>query len=162
MNEDSRVLVRAMQSTDLSAAAEIHRQSFARQRLSREWITASFNAHPKTLAFVAELEGQVVAYVFWTQKSGFRPEAVLELEQIAVHPEFRARGVGRALIERSLPLAEAALAAQGSTLKHVMVTTRADNQAQSLYRQTLGVEVEAVIRNLYSADEVVMVGRRPA
>jgi len=151
-----------MQPTDLDAAAEVHRQSFARQRLSHEWITASFNARPKTLAFVAELEGQVAAYIFWTQKSGFRPEAVLELEQLAVHPEFRARGVGRALIEQSLHMAEVALASQGSTLKHVMVTTRADNQAQSLYRQTLGVEVEAVVRNLYSADEVVMVGRQPS
>jgi len=75
----------------------------------------------------------------------------LELEQIAVLPQHRGQGVGRALIQQSLPMAEAAL-------KHVMVTTRADNQAQSLYRQTLGVEVEAVIRNLYSADEVVMVG----
>ena len=148
-----------MASADLAAATEVHEASFVRQFLSREWVEASFKASPKTLSFVAELEGQVIAYAFWTQKSGFRPAAVLELEQIAVHPQFRGQGVGRTLIERSLPMAKVALAKQGSTLKHVIVTTRADNHAQALYRQTLGVEVEAVIKNLYSADEVLMVSR---
>jgi hypothetical protein len=40
-----------------------------------------------------------------------------------------------------------------------VVTTRADNDAQALYRTTLGAEVEAVIKNLYSADEVFMAAR---
>ena len=51
----------------------------------------------------------------------------LELEQIAELPQHRGQGVGRALIQQSMPMAEAALASQGSTLKRVMVTTRADN-----------------------------------
>ncbi|QPF76416.1 GNAT family N-acetyltransferase [Roseateles sp. DAIF2] len=151
-----------MNAADIPAVAEVHRASFVRQCLSHEWISASFNARPKTLAFVAEREGAVAAYIFWTQKSGFRPEVVLELEQLAVHPAHRARGVGRALIERSLPLVKALLhEQQGAVLKHVLVTTRADNHAQQLYRQTLGAEIEAVIPNLYSADEVLMVARHP-
>lgn len=36
---------------------------------------------------------------------------------------------------------------------------RADNYAQSRYRNILGAQVEATIANLYSADEVVMVAR---
>ena len=40
-----------------------------------------------------------------------------------------------------------------------MVTTRADNAAQRLYKRVLGAEVEATITNLYSADEVIMIAR---
>jgi ribosomal protein S18 acetylase RimI-like enzyme len=155
------VLVREMKSTDVPAAADVHRESFVRQSRSQQWIEANLNARPKTLAFVAELEGQIAAYIFWTQKSGFRPEVVLELEQIATRPGFRGRGLGRELIEQSLPMVRSLLAKESASLKHVIVTTRADNQAQELYRRTLGVEIEAVIKNLYSADEVFMVARTP-
>jgi hypothetical protein len=48
---------------------------------------------------------------------------------------------------------------RGAILKHIMVTTRADNYAQRLYRQALGAEVECTLRDLYSADEVIMVAR---
>lgn len=154
-------MVRAMLSTDIEAAAEVHRLAFVRQGLSREWMEANYRARPKTFCFVIEQPGsaQIGGYIFWTQKSGFRPEVVLELEQLAVRPDAQGQGLGRALIEQSLPLVKQCLAEQGSVLKHLIVTTRADNHAQHLYRKTLGAEVEAVIKNLYSADEVLMVAR---
>ena len=76
------------------------------------------------------------------------------IEQIAVTPEHR-RGIAEALIRRSLSEVEKHL----ETLKAVVVTTRADNAAQELYRKTLGAEVEATIASLYSGDEVLMVAR---
>ncbi len=88
-----------------------------------------------------------------------RPEAVLELEQIAVLPERHGQGIGEKLIQESLPYVRAQLAKQDSRLKHIVVTTRAENHAQELYKSTLGAEVEAIISNLYSADEVFMVAR---
>ncbi|MBI5589849.1 MAG: GNAT family N-acetyltransferase [Deltaproteobacteria bacterium] len=148
-----------MQADDVSEASVVHRKSFSRQSSSREWIEANFNAFPKVIPYVAELDGQIAGYILWSQKSGFRPEVVLELEQIAVHPAFRNKGVGKALIEDSLPQVRGQLSLQGSSLKHIIVTTRADNHAQELYRKTLGVEIEAVIKNLYSDDEVFMVSR---
>jgi hypothetical protein len=36
---------------------------------------------------------------------------------------------------------------------------RSDNHAQRLYAATLNASVEATIRNLYSADEVVMIAQ---
>lgn len=74
-------------------------------------------------------------------------------------PQFQGQGIGRNLIEKSLPLVKEELAKKSSTLKHIMVTTRADNHAQELYKSTLGAEVEATISNLYSADEVLMIAR---
>ncbi|MGX9419040.1 GNAT family N-acetyltransferase [Vibrio sp. WJH972] len=148
-----------MQSSDLEQTAQVHSEVFTRQTKSREWLQCNFNASPRFLSFVAVISDEVVGYIIWAQKSGFRPEAVVELEQLAVAPSFQGQGIGRQLIVKSLPLVNQTLAENGSTLKHIMVTTRADNFAQKLYKETLGAEVETTISNLYSADEVLMIAR---
>ena len=153
------MLVGSMSPDHVHAAAKVHQISFPRQTLSQDWISANFNGFPKIIPFVAELNDQAIGYIFWTQKSGFRSEVILELEQMAVHPDHRGQGIGQKLVEDSLPQVKAYLTTQNSILKHIVVTTRADNDAQALYRTTLGAEVEAVIKNLYSADEVFMVAR---
>ncbi|KAB0480596.1 GNAT family N-acetyltransferase [Vibrio chagasii] len=81
------------------------------------------------------------------------------MEQLAVLPSAQGQGLGKKLILDSLPLVKQKLAEQDSTLKHLLVTTRADNFAQKLYQSTLGAEVETTISNLYSADEVLMIAR---
>lgn len=151
--------IRTLQQKDLKQAAKVHELAFSRQRHSYSWLESSLNAHPRLLCFVAEIDKAIVAYIIWAQKSGFRPECVLELDQIAVHPDFHKQGIGTVLITKSLPLVKAQLVNQNSTLKHIMLSTRTDNQAQQLYRKTIGADVEAVINNLYSADEVIMIAR---
>ena len=153
-------VVHAYREADLDAVAAIHGASFPRQLHSREWIAANARAYPKTRVYVAESGGRVVGFVMWSEKSGFRAQAVLELAQIAVAPEHRRQGIAEALIRRSLPEVEKELAARSATLKAVFVSTRADNAAQALYRKTLGAEVEATIASLYSGDEVLMVARK--
>ncbi|MEJ6122161.1 GNAT family N-acetyltransferase [Vibrio sp. 2-Bac 85] len=148
-----------MEKTDLENAAEIHRLTFVRQQNSLQWIQCNFNAFPRLLNFVAEKEGKILGYIIWIQKSGFRPQAVIELEQLAVSPNFQNQGVGRQLITESLALVNNHLSLNGSTLKHILVTTRADNFAQQLYKSTLGAEIETTITNLYSDDEVLMIAR---
>ncbi len=149
-------VIRAYREADLDAVAAIHSVSFPRQLRSSDWIAASFGAYPKTRIYVAESDGRIVGFAMWTEKSGFRAQAVLELEQIAVAPQHRRRGIAEALIQRSLSEVEKDL----ESLKAVVVTTRADSAAQALYRKTLGAEVEATIASLYSGDEVLMVARK--
>ncbi len=151
--------IRAMLSTDLDAVAAVHKAAFARQQYSKEWISANFAAYPRMQFYVAEVDGEIRGFIHWTQKSGFRPEVILELEQIAVHPDAHGKGIGTALIRDSLPLVKAQLATREAVLKHIIVTTRADNAAQRIYQKELGAEIEAVITNLYSADEVFMIAR---
>lgn len=151
--------IRLMQPADLPAAAAVHRLAFVRQNHSLEWLGATLAAYPRFLCYLAEDQGAVVGYILWAQKSGFRDQAVLELDQVAVLPARHGQGIGRALIDQSLPLVKSELAQQGSTLKHIIVNTRADNHAQQLYRDALGAEVVATISDLYSADEVFMVAR---
>ncbi|WP_373960665.1 GNAT family N-acetyltransferase [Vibrio gigantis] len=148
-----------MAEADLDGAALVHQATFVRQQNSKYWLQCNLSAAPRFLNFVAESDGVIVGYIIWVQKSGFRPEAVLELEQLAVAPSAQGQGLGKKLILDSLPQVKQKLVEQGSTLKHVLVTTRADNFAQKLYRSTLGAEVETTISNLYSADEVLMIAR---
>jgi len=153
------ISVREMQQQDLEAAAEVHRLAFTRQQHSLEWLESNLRAAPKTFCYVAYAEECCMGYIIWSQKAGFRPSAVIELEQVAVSPSIHGRGIGRKLITCTLPDVARKLRRQGSVLKHVLVTTRADNLAQRLYRDVLGAKVEATLANLYSEDEVIMVAR---
>lgn len=148
-----------MEESDLNGASSVHKLAFIRQLFSFEWLECSFKAYPRFLSYVAEINDEIVGYIIWVQKSGFRPEVVLELEQLAVLPDFHGRGIGRNLIVKTLPLVKQQLALKNLKLKHILVTTRADNHAQKLYKSTLGAEVETTISDLYSADEVLMIAR---
>ena len=44
-------------------------------------------------------------------------------------------------------------------LEAIPVSIRADNYAQRLYRYALETEVECTIKDLHSADEVIMIAR---
>ncbi len=111
------------------------------------------------MCFVCEVQGAVCGYIVWTQKSGFRKEAVVELEQVAVASDHQNQGIGRLLIQQSLVLLKNQLNDRAASLKSILVSTRSDNHAQSLYKKALGAEVEATLSGLYSADEVFMVAR---
>lgn len=158
MSEDT-IEVIAASNEHIEAIAKIHQMAFVRQSDSRQWIECNYRAFPRMMLFCAVKAEQVVGYIMWNQKSGFRQEVVLELEQLAVDPDEQGHGVGTRLIDRSLALVSDLLAENGSRVKHIVVTTRADNQAQQLYKKTLGAQVEMTIRNLYSSDEVYMIAR---
>lgn len=155
------ISVRLARIADTPAVASIHADAFPRQRDSATWVAATLAAAPRFLAYVLEQHGEVAGYAFWAQKSGIRPAAVLELEQIAVHSKWRGAGLGERLIQDSLALAAAQLASNGQTIQSLLVSTRADNQAQRLYARILGAKIAAEIENLYSATEVFMVAKYP-
>jgi len=156
----STVTIRPTCAADLENIAAVHHESFARQSHSLEWVTATANGYPRMRYFVAQCGSDIVGYVVWAEKSGFRTEVVLELEQIAVLPTYRGQGIGRALVGSLLDVNEA-LRARGARVKAILITTRADNHAWRLYQSALGAKVYAVITDLYSADEVIMVAADP-
>lgn len=151
------VLIFPMHHEDVDAVVKIHAQQFPRQKDSNKWISCNFAAFPRIMIYVARDESdKVIGYVQWCHKSGFRKEAVLDLEQIAVEKSNQGMGVGTKLIKESLESVKDYLSDTGSKLKAVMVSTRTDNDAQRLYQKALGAEPVAVIKDLYSSDEVIM------
>jgi len=102
-----------MQNGDLDLASRIHREAFSRQKESYQWLKCNLNAFPRFLSFVAQIDNTLAGYIIWAQKSGFRKDVVLELEQIAISKN----GVGSKLIQESLPLVREQLDKMGSSLK---------------------------------------------
>jgi ribosomal protein S18 acetylase RimI-like enzyme len=153
--------IRSVRKQDLFNVAKVHKEAFPRQLHSEQWITCNFNAYPRIRLFVAEDEGTILGYVQWIEKSGFRKEVVLELEQIAVLPLQQKHGVGSLLISESLKIIKEELSQRDATIKHVLVSTRTDNEARKLYKKILNAQPEVVISNLFSADEVLMIARNP-
>jgi ribosomal protein S18 acetylase RimI-like enzyme len=152
-------IIRKMNEADIPAVSLVHEKVFTRQTQSLGWITSNFNAAPRIMYYVAVIDEQIIGYIEWLQKSGFRKEAILELEQIAVLTSHQKKGVGRQLIDESLKMIKEELVQKGQKIKHVIVTTRADNYAKRLYKEALDARVECTIRDLYSADEVIMIAR---
>lgn len=150
-------MVNRISEEHVAPVAAIHAEAFRRQKDSEVWVRSTIAAFPRTLCFVLEIQNIVIGYIFWSQKSGIRPEVVLELEQIAIGESNRSKGYGAQLIQESLIEAKKILTSNNQRVKTVLVSTRADNQAQQLYSSVLGAKVEAVVSNLYSADEVFMV-----
>jgi len=150
-------LVRRASSADIGAIAAVHCEAFPRQRDSERWVEATLAAAPRMFVYTSVHEGQIAGYIFWAQKSGIRPAAVVELDQIAVLSKFQGIGLGERLIRESLALVTAELAANGQSMKSILISTRADNEAQRLYDRVLGAKVVAAIENLYSATEVLMI-----
>lgn len=156
------VIIRRMEERHVEEVARVGMRCFSGLReywKALRWIECNFRAFPRMQYFVAEYGGKVIGYILWVEKGGFRDEAVLELEQIAVLPPFRENGVGTRLIRESFEAMRAYLKERGSVLKLVEVTTGVANKAQDLYSKTLGAVQECVIKDLYRGDEALMVAR---
>jgi ribosomal protein S18 acetylase RimI-like enzyme len=152
---ESRLVIRRAVAKDISAAAKVHELAFPRQTFSYDWLDCVFRSFPKSQLFVAERAGEIVGLIFWTEKSGFRKEAVVELEQIAVHPELQGRGIGIYLILRSVVLVAEKIAERGAKLCHIIGNTRVNNDALKLYKK-LGAQPMGTISGLFTADEMFL------
>lgn len=180
------VTIRSATEADIPRIAEINLECFSGNRwggidLARKWIEDKFASHPSIQYFVAEMTGgdfvsdnrfgrdfvaeapepKIVGFIKWDDLGGFRKEAVVELEQIAVTKPLRNNGVGEKLIRGSFSEVMGYLQNAGRKLKLVKVTTGAEHllMSQGLYRKTLGAKPHCVIENYYRDDELVMLAR---
>ncbi len=156
--------IKRLKNRDLSSVSKIVSENFSQLKdikKAKRWVGCNFLAFPRAQYFVAKLHKETVGYILWSEKGGFREEAVFELEQIAVAEKFRGKGVGIALILKSLSEVKKYLKKRKSKLKMVIVSVRKENPtAQALYKKTLGAKVECIIKDYLRGDEALMVGRK--
>ena len=113
--------IRSMTAADLPSVAELDQLSF-----SQPWPPAAFEvelANVNSRCWVVEVDSRVVAaIVLW------RVLDEAHIATIAVHPDFRRRGIGSALLRASMDAAYA----EGARIYHLEV--RAGNlTAQKMY-----------------------------
>lgn len=159
------VYVKPMEQDHLDDVVKIYLSSFkgmCSEDIVKQWFECNMRAYPRMQYFVALSWGEVVGYILWIEKGGFREESVWELEQIAVKPEFRGIGIGRKLIEDSISYIKRYLENRRpkSKLKLIIVSSGSSNKiARRLYEKVLGAKEEAIIRDFYRDDEVIYVAR---
>jgi ribosomal protein S18 acetylase RimI-like enzyme len=154
--------VRLAREDDLSEIARIGAASFSGLRpreAADRWVRSSWAAAPRMRYWVADQEGRVVAYILWMEKGGFRQDAVVELEQVAVDPGRRSQGIGGRLVRESFEGLRAEIVRSGRRVKAIEVTTGSEQGAIEFYRRTLGAEVVAKIPDLFRGDEYVLIAR---
>ena len=109
VTQEAAILIRPEEPPDFAAIREIHQLSFGREneadlvekmRGSREFIPG--------LSLVAEYEGRVAGHILFSRiwirpaDSNLPEEASLALAPLAVHPDFRNKGIGFELVNQGL------------------------------------------------------------
>ena len=154
--------VREARERDILGIATLGEEAFSGMRPrtnALRWARACWNAGPRTRYWVACEGRDLVGYILWMEKGGFRKEAVLELEQIAVETARRGRGIGELLVRVSLEGERRRIERRGSRLKLVEVTTGSEQGALGFYRRALGAKPVAKIPGLFRGDEYVLLAR---
>jgi len=162
MTLDSVLEIRPARGPELADIAGIGSESFTGLRpmaAAERWVRACWAAQPRMRYWVAHRDGGILAYILWVEKGGFRPEAVVELEQVAVRPSLRGQGIGGKLVRGSLDQLRSAIEAEGRRIKVIEVTTGSEQGAIEFYRRTLGAEVVAKVPGLFRGDEFILVAR---
>jgi len=156
------IVVRQMRNNDIGQVADIYLKCFrgmSKPSEVRKWIKLRQASYPVGQFFVGALGKKIVGYILWLELGGFRKDAVIELDQIAVAPDYQGRGFGKTIIKESLKAVSSYLKKRGSTLKLVKVTTGTTNEAQKLYKDTLNAQPVAIIPDFFRSDEVIMIAR---
>lgn len=151
--------VRRLEAADIPQAAEVHRLAFPRQGHNLEWVKCCFASFPKSQCFVAEVEGKMVGLMICTEKSGFRKEAIIDVEQGCVLPEYQGKGIGTSLLMQALPMIAALISERGDVLTTLYGNTRADNALAVGISKTFGAEVVSRVSGIFPADEIFVVVR---
>lgn len=148
--------IRQAVEQDIEPISEIYRACFPREQQHSKWIEACFRSYPKGVYFVIESEGVVVGYILWCIKNGFRENAIVELEQVGIHPENSGMGFGKVLVKESYEIFKTFVADLGLNIGAVLVTTSEGNYAESMYKSVLGVETSAKIEGYGSGNELIL------
>jgi len=133
------VRFRPMTTADLDEVMGIERASFR-----FPWSTGFFLQELQVAcarSILAEIDGRIVGYVlFW-----LLPGAV-DIHNIAVHGNFRRRGIARALLSKVVTEAE-----RQTNLRVILEVRRSNLPAQKLY-ESMGFATTSIRKGYYSDD----------
>lgn len=148
--------IRVAKIEDIESISQVYLHCFPNEQNHQLWITSSFNAFPRAVYYVVEIQGMIVGYILWCVKNGFRDATIVELEQVAVDPEHSGMGLGRQLIASSFEQFKQHVKDTGHQVGAVIVTTTEGNYAENLYKSTLNVSRAAILTGYAGANEVIL------
>lgn len=132
--------IRWMIRRDLPAVLEIERQSFA-----EPWTEADFLAAMRqrnVIGMVAEIGDRIVGFMLYELRT-----RSIRLSNLAVTPDFRRSGVGRAMVEKLK------IKLQGHQRVRLATTVRESNLDGLLFFRSVGLRANRSIRDFFPGGE---------
>ena len=149
-------MIRQANQSDIKYISAVYSVCFPNEINHDMWINSCFNSFPKSVYYVYEECNKIQGYILWSVKNGFRINVIIELDQLGVHPDYSGQGIGRKLITHSFEMFKSHITELGLDLASVMVTTSEGNYAEELYKSTLGVTRNGIIKEYGSGNELIL------
>jgi len=130
---------REIQSADMGEIMTIERTSFTSPWSARFFLEEIRVSYAKFV--VAEMAGRIVGYIIYWQLL-----KEVDIHNLAVHPAYRRRGIGRSLLSLAVD------SAKGQGSNRVTLEVRKSNQAAQQLYHTLGFVERGVRKGYYSDD----------
>lgn len=106
---ESAVFVRKAQQSDIPAILEIEWECFREDSFSKEQFAYLINRSKGTFYVIMEGDDRVIAYISLLFHGGTH---YLRIYSIAVHPDFRGKGLAQVLMDQTIRTAEECKAAK--------------------------------------------------
>lgn len=146
------IKIRTATKKDLASITKILKtcfpEDFANKDEAITWVKERFASKTFSKYHLAEEEGKVIGYTYHFMLGG--TSGVLQLEQIAVDPKYRKKGVGTQLILESEKFWQKYFQKKfhKPLLKIILTTSEINDKAHNLYAKC-GFKYEATIKNLF-------------
>jgi ribosomal-protein-alanine N-acetyltransferase len=97
---------------------------------------------------VAEIEGKVIGLVSWAMK-GLPRHGLIELDRIAVLPEFRGKGISKKLFDAVELNAKPFFESNKGKLRKLFLFTHEDNLRAISFYKKMGMQEDALLKDHY-------------
>ena len=134
---------------------EIEKASFPnREAYPNSLFEKYYKEYPEGFV-VAEVKGEVVGYTIGQLKNRVPAKRVAEIISLAVKPDWRQKGIGRALTKFLINHF------QGKNVKEIFLSVRTKNQVAISFYQNLGFGISKKIKNYYrNSDDAYLMKRK--
>ncbi len=138
-------MIRPFSLIDLEKILQIENQSFPKSPYNRVTFLNLHILYPETfLVYINTQEDQICGYII------FSPEG--HIISIAVHPQYRRKGIGTKLIERAM---------KNSRTKRIWAEVRRSNKVAQAFYSHLGFKFVDVVPNYYEDEDALIVQWNP-
>ncbi len=151
------LILRKSEQKDAQEIALILREGYSIQSIE-EGLKVFENETKKEWNFIsAEFNGKVIGIVSWAMK-GLPRHGLIELDRIAILPEFRGKGIAKKLFDSVEVHAKKFFSLNNSRLRKLFLFTHEDNQRAIAFYSKIGMHKETVLKDHYykGKNELVM------